>query len=58
MEIGQILRMLCKRKEVNLLEAAACPDHIHILVRHYQKLAERRQRNGGNDVKFNRPVYG
>ena len=32
MEIGQILRTLCKRKEVNLLEAEACPDHIHILV--------------------------
>lgn len=32
MEIGQILRTLCKRKEVNLLEAEACPDYIHILV--------------------------
>ena len=32
MEIGQVLRTLCKRKEVNLLEAEACPDHIHILV--------------------------
>lgn len=31
-EIGQILRRLCKIKEVNLVEAEACPDHIHILV--------------------------
>lgn len=31
MEIGQILRTLCNRKEVDLLEAEACPDHIHIL---------------------------
>ena len=31
-EIGKILRELCRWKGVNLLEAEACPDHIHILV--------------------------
>jgi putative transposase len=31
-EIGQILRELCRWKGGNLLEAEACPDHIHILV--------------------------
>ena len=31
-EIGQILRELCRWKQVNLLEAEACPAHIHILV--------------------------
>ena len=31
-EIGQMLRKLCKRKGVNVLEAEACPDHIHMLV--------------------------
>lgn len=31
-EIGRILRDLCQWKGVNLLEAEACPDHIHILV--------------------------
>lgn len=31
-EIGKILRQLCKRKGVNLLEAETCVDHIHILV--------------------------
>ena len=31
-EIGQILRELCRWKEVNLLEAEACPDHIHMLL--------------------------
>lgn len=31
-EIGQILRELCRWKGVNLLEAEACPDHIHMLV--------------------------
>lgn len=31
-EIGQILRELCRWKGVNLLEAEARPDHIHMLV--------------------------
>ena len=31
-EIGKILRELCKRKEIEILEAEACPDHIHMLV--------------------------
>ena len=32
MEIGKILRELCARKEVEIIEAEACPDHIHMLV--------------------------
>ena len=32
MEIGKILRMLCERKGVEIIEAEACPDHIHMLV--------------------------
>ena len=31
-EIGKILRELCGRKEVEIIEAEACPDHIHMLV--------------------------
>ena len=31
-EIGQILRELCQWKSVKLLEAEACPDHIHLLL--------------------------
>ena len=31
-EIGKIIRELCRWKGVDLLEAEACPDHIHILV--------------------------
>lgn len=31
-DIGKIIRMLCGRMNVTLLEAEACPDHIHILV--------------------------
>ena len=31
-EIGKIIRELCRWKGINLLEAEACPDHIHILV--------------------------
>lgn len=30
--IGEIIRKLCEWKGVKLLEATACPDHIHILV--------------------------
>ena len=31
-EIGKILRELCQRKEVEIIEAHAMPDHIHMLV--------------------------
>ncbi len=31
-EIGAILRELCKWKQVNIIEAEICPDHIHMLV--------------------------
>ena len=31
-EIGQILRKLCERKGVKIIEAECCPDHIHMLV--------------------------
>lgn len=31
-DIGQISRKLCELKGVEILEAAACPDHIHMLV--------------------------
>lgn len=31
-EIGKILRELCRRKDVKIIEAHAMPDHIHILV--------------------------
>lgn len=31
-EIGEIIRKLCNEKKVELIEAEACPDHIHILV--------------------------
>ena len=31
-DIGRILRQLCEYKEVKIIEAEACPDHIHMLV--------------------------
>jgi len=31
-EIGKILRELCNWKQVNIIEAEMCPDHIHMLV--------------------------
>ena len=31
-DIGKILRQLCIQKHVEIIEAEACPDHIHMLV--------------------------
>ena len=31
-DIGKILRILCKQKGVEIIEANACKDHIHMLV--------------------------
>ena len=31
-EIGLILRELCRRKDVEILQAEACPDHIHMYI--------------------------
>ncbi|SDM65216.1 IS200/IS605 family transposase, partial [Acetanaerobacterium elongatum] len=31
-DIGQILRKLCEQKGVEIIEAQACRDHIHMMV--------------------------
>ena len=31
-DVGRILRTLCEQKKVEIHEAEACPDHIHMLV--------------------------
>ena len=31
-DIGKILRELCRQKGVEIIEAEACPDHIHMLI--------------------------
>ena len=31
-DIGKILRQLCQYKGIEILEAEACPDHIHMLI--------------------------
>ena len=31
-DIGKILRDLCDRKGINIIEAECCPDHIHMLL--------------------------
>ena len=38
-EIGKILRTLCERKEVKIVEAEMCPDHVHMLVEIPPKLS-------------------
>ena len=32
-DVGKILRELCERKGVEIIEAECCPDHIHMFVR-------------------------
>ena len=32
-DIGKIIRELCERKGIEIIEAELCPDHIHMLVR-------------------------
>ena len=32
LEVGAILRELCKWKGVNIIEAEVCPDHVHMLL--------------------------
>ena len=32
LEIGKILRKLCEYKKIEIIEAQACPDHIHMLI--------------------------
>ena len=32
-DIGKILRLLCQRKEIEIIEAECCKDHIHMLVK-------------------------
>ena len=31
-DIGRIIRQLCEMKKAEIIEAEACPDHIHMLV--------------------------
>ena len=38
-EIGKILRQLCDWKQVKIVEAEVCPDHIHMLVEIPPKIA-------------------
>ncbi|UDK95417.1 IS200/IS605 family transposase [Lysinibacillus sphaericus] len=38
-EIGKILRQLCERKGVEIVEATACSDHIYMLVKIPPKLS-------------------
>ena len=38
-DIGKYLRRLCEYKRVEIIEANACPDHIHMLVKIPPKLS-------------------
>lgn len=38
-DVGRILRQLCERKDIEIIEATACPDYIHMLVSNPPKLS-------------------
>ena len=38
-EVGQILRLLCEWKQIGIVEAEVCPDHVHMLVEIPPKIA-------------------
>ena len=31
-DIGIIIRMLCERKDIKIIEAELCPDHVHMII--------------------------
>ena len=39
MEIGKILREICIRNRVEIIEANACPNHVHMLMVILQKMS-------------------
>jgi len=39
-DIGEILRKLCEQKGAEIIEAEACPDHIHMLVNDIRQTCE------------------
>ena len=45
-DIGRIIRALCARKGIEILEAAAMPDHIHL----YVKIPPKYKRVRGNGI--------
>jgi len=54
LETGGILRELCRWKEVNIIEAEVCPDHVHMLVEIPPKMSvsrlNRPRRNISKDI--------
>ena len=57
--IGEILRDLCRQKEVTLLEGNAMPDHIHMLLSilpKYSAAMTMGYLKGKSDVRINREV--
>jgi REP element-mobilizing transposase RayT len=48
-EIGKILRELCNWKQVEIIEAEVCPDHIHMLVKIPPKMSVTPASSTGHD---------
>ena len=59
--IGEILRELCRQKEVEIVEGNAMPDHIHILLRippRYSVAMTMGYLKGKNAIRIHRELMG
>ena len=56
-EIGAILRDLCAWKNVQIIEAEACPDHIHMLVAIPPLVPWLLCRHGRKEYKKDKRIY-
>ena len=56
-EIGKILRTLCERKEIEILEANLCADHIHMLKYALIGLAQTTGLAGSSDCCAYRSIF-
>ena len=58
-EIGKILRELCNWKQVNIVQAEVCPDHIHMFVEIPPKMSVSgfmEYQNGKRTLRTDSPV--
>lgn len=51
-EIGKIIRTLCERKGIEIIEAELCPDHIHMLVSIPLPFIENSPADAASDLNF------
>ena len=53
-DIGVIIRKLCQQKGVEIIEANACPDHIHMLISIPPKYSVSKGKKQPDDIRLTR----